>query len=203
MKRPLRFAVFGVAFLALIVAQPFRLVMISGDSMNPTLTSGNLVLASKLDTNFHRGDVVVFKQDDETLVKRVAFAPGDKIFEFEFGNTWVAPGSDFVLEVAKHDHYPTRWTTIRPGQLFVLGDNYDQSVDSRTFGPISISSVLGKALVEPKTELIRGFAGSALVDEFTTQVVLRRVPTRGRDVLRAKAYLAKLERTPRHTSASN
>ena len=164
MTRPFRFIVSGLALSGCLIAQPYRLVVIHGESMSPTYGSGQFVLSSRFDSSFHRGEAVVFNHEGETLVKRVAFLPGDKILEFKFLEHWIAPANDFLLARMEARGLPSRYVAIPPDRLYVLGDNAPESVDSRTFGPIPVSSVIGEVLDAPRPDRISGFAGAAELD---------------------------------------
>jgi signal peptidase I len=147
-------------FLAIhtFVAQPYQ---VQQDSMENTLLSGQYVLVDKLTPRwaaYERGDIVVFQPpqgyrtpDDTPFIKRVIGLPGDTVD--------VHDGSVFVDGVELDEGYVntesgigtepalqgSRSWTIPAGQLFVMGDHRTVSEDSRAFGPIEISSVLGRA----------------------------------------------------------
>ncbi len=99
-----------------------------------------------------RGDIVVFNppNDDKPYIKRIIGLPGDVI---TFANDHVYVNGYEVQE----DHIvdPTRCptsscrvpVTVPEGHVYVLGDNRDNSDDSRYFGPITIDSIIGKAIV--------------------------------------------------------
>jgi signal peptidase I len=197
MKRPVRFVTFGFVVGAIIVAQPYRFVMVDGASMSPTYPSGSLVITSRFDSSFHHGDAVVFQHGDETLVKRVAFVPGDRILQFKFLGDWHVPQTDFMVQTVKRHGFPERLWTVPSGQLFVLGDNYYQSVDSRMFGTISTGSVLGRVVDRSRPDLIRGYAGTAQLDDQSSQYVLRKQPLPPKDEEKVQRYYASLERRPR------
>jgi signal peptidase I len=164
--------------------------------MSPTFESGTVIVTSRLAPEFKHGDVVVFVRNGETLVKRVAFLPGDRILELGFRGRWLIPQNDFLLSVASKDHYAKRHTLIHDGQLYVLGDNEAVSLDSRSFGPIPISSVLGKVLARSRPELVDGFAGSSIFDDRSSRFVTRSVPLPTALAKRAEAFLARRD-TPR------
>lgn len=99
-----------------------------------------------------RGDIVVFNppNDDKPYIKRIIGLPGDVI---TFSNDHVYVNGHEVQE----DHIvdPTRCptsscrvpVTVPEGHVYVMGDNRDNSDDSRYFGPIEIESIIGKAVV--------------------------------------------------------
>lgn len=115
-KRLLVWAAFGEGAL-LLVLQPYRPVLVVGDSMLPTLSDLQLVIAKPI-AEPHRGDVVVFDWCNETVVKRVAGLANDSGL----------PGME-------------PWMRVPSGQVYVLGDNPSESADSRVFGPIQESDV--------------------------------------------------------------
>ncbi len=115
-------AVLVFLVVALLYHSFFALSVVRGESMEPTLHDGQVVLVGKGSLLFgpiQRGDIVVFHYDGENLIKRVAALPGD-----------VAPDGRRLL----------------PGTIYVLGDNAPVSDDSRQFGPIPVETVIGKLL---------------------------------------------------------
>lgn len=100
-----------------------------------------------------RGDIIVFNppNDDKPYIKRIIGLPGDTI---AFADGYVILNGQRLDEPyiqAGITRCPTRQceqpVTIGPGQVYVLGDNRGNSEDSRYFGPIQISSIIGKAWV--------------------------------------------------------
>ncbi len=99
-----------------------------------------------------RGDIVVFNppgQHTEPYIKRIIGLPGEKIS--------VHDGAVYINDQRLEETYltsPTEWrgiatedVTIPQGYVFVMGDNRNNSSDSRVFGAVPISSVIGKAWV--------------------------------------------------------
>jgi signal peptidase I len=146
-----------VIFLVIqnFVAQPYRVQQMS---MENTLEPDQYVLVDKLTPrfdDFKRGDIVVFnppptwQQGDGTpYIKRVIGIGGDKID--------IHDGKVFVNGTALNEPYlyegqPTTvsgdqssWV-VPAGDLFVMGDHRENSADSRLFGTITRSSVIGRA----------------------------------------------------------
>jgi signal peptidase I len=138
------------------VAQPYQILQ---QSMVPTLNQYEYVLVDKLSPNwsdYKRGDIIVFEPpegyqengQDIPFVKRVIGVPGDTV-EIRDGAVWV---NDVKLdEPYLFPGQPTEaWTEVTKwvvpeGYLFVLGDHRAASQDSRAFGPIPRSSVIGRA----------------------------------------------------------
>ena len=146
----------GVSFLMrTFVIQTF---FIPSGSMEPTLQIGDRIIVSKLSVTFgtiHRGDIVVFKAppaehcgDPVTdLVKRVIGLPGDHLTSK--GNTIYVNGSPLA----------ETWTHVEPlgqaiGQVtvpansyFMMGDNHPDSCDSRMWGTVPRSDIIGKVFL--------------------------------------------------------
>jgi len=128
--------------------------------MNPTLAESDLVLMSRIDYHLHppeRGDIVIFRDPNDPsqdFVKRVIGLPGDHLL--------IRAGFVYVDSVRLREPYvvnpwlvTTNWPpfptapdgeTVPPDNFFVLGDNRDNSGDSRLFGYITSHQILGKAI---------------------------------------------------------
>ena len=141
------------------VAQPFQVQQFS---MQNTIQDGQFVLVDRLTPRFdgyHRGDIVVFtppvnaeSPDQKPFIKRVIGVAGDTISVRDGrvlvnGVALVEPyvyRSEGIAQATKPDGDGDTWT-IDAGQLFVMGDHRARSSDSRMFGPIDVSSVIGRA----------------------------------------------------------
>lgn len=151
-----------IVFLALVlyvvIQYAVQTVHVLGSSMLYTLHDNDLLVASKISYKLHtpqRGDIIVFKPPDEAsrdFIKRIIGLPGERI---RIVNSVV-----YINDRVLHEPYlPEKWTynnnwpssgqdyIILPDQYFVMGDNRNHSSDSRTFGPITLDSILGKAEV--------------------------------------------------------
>ncbi len=132
----------AVLVLGAFASRPYRLVVVSGASMYPTYRDGSIQV-EKLDRGDpHKGEVVVVNSPVGTLVKRIAYLPGDTIHQVKIGNAW----TDMVeLNFSRKSvrNLETRTYKIPSGEVYVLGDNRNQSLDSTTFGPVRISEISG------------------------------------------------------------
>lgn len=124
-----------VAALAVLVATLWMPVLrIYGSSMSPTLTDGQIVVTMK-SSKFTTGDVVSLWYGNKLLVKRVIGQPGDWINIDEAGNLYV---NDVLLDEPYIKEKAFGETTIdlpyqvSDGCWFVVGDNRDVSIDSRS-----------------------------------------------------------------------
>jgi signal peptidase I len=135
------------------VAQPYRVEQ--GDMRN-TLLPTQIILLDKLTSNWtanRRGDIVVFTPQGATpgafdFVKRVIGLPGETV-DLQDGHVMIDGRQ--ISEPYVFEGQPTepvegthRWV-VPAGALFVLGDHREISVDSRVFGPIPATSVVGRA----------------------------------------------------------
>lgn len=161
---------FSILILAAIVAIIFRTVLfasyaVSGESMEPTLYDGNMLMVNKVVYDIKdvdRFDVVVFHAtQQEDYVKRVVGLPGDEI---QYKDDKLYVNGDYVDEPflepfsADSESFPytkdftleekTGATKVPDDKLFVMGDNRDNSLDSRAFGFISQDQLVGKVDVK-------------------------------------------------------
>jgi signal peptidase I len=142
-------ALAGILFLG-INAVSAR-VRVDGFSMIPTLEDGEFVLVSKINYRLgavERGDIIVFHfpmDPEQELIKRVIGLPGDTI---SAQNGIVSVNGQALNEpyIAAAPMYSGEWT-VPDGQLFVLGDNRNDSSDSHSWGYLPFEKVVGKAVV--------------------------------------------------------
>ncbi|KPL84231.1 signal peptidase I [Thermanaerothrix daxensis] len=126
-------------------------VRVENISMQPTLKPGEFVIVNKVayrTGQVQRGDVIVFRypmNPREDYIKRVIGLPGDHI-EIQNGKVFVNGQALEEPYVAASPSYNGVWD-VPPGQLFVLGDNRNQSSDSHSWGFVPMENVVGKALL--------------------------------------------------------
>ncbi len=126
-------------------------VRVDGFSMNPTLQDKEYILVNKLAYKTGepaRGDIVVFKFPmnlQEDLIKRVIGLPGESV---SVHNGVVTVNGAILDEpyIAAAPSYDGEWT-VPEGQLFVLGDNRNDSRDSHQWGLLPLENVIGKAVL--------------------------------------------------------
>jgi signal peptidase I len=126
---------------------------VEGQSMEPNLHTDQRLVVEKVSYRFHgpeRFDVVVLRmpsQGDELLIKRVVGLPGETV-EFRDGGVYIN-GKRLEEPFLREGTRPGRRTTVvvPPLHVYVLGDNRDHSNDSRSFGPIPIENIVGRAWI--------------------------------------------------------
>jgi signal peptidase I len=156
----------GALVIALLIKTfLFQAFYIPSASMEPTLKVHDRVLVNKLSYHLHsvhRGDIIVFKAPPEErtaqikdLVKRVIGLPGDTI-EARDGHIYID------AHLLKEPYLPKNTITddlpkqeVPANSYFMMGDNRSASSDSRVFGPIKKSAIIGRAFVRmwPLTHL--------------------------------------------------
>jgi signal peptidase I len=126
-------------------------VRVDGISMLPTLENGEFILVNRISyrwSEIQRGDIIVFDfplNMQEELIKRVIGIPGDHVLVI---NGQVFVNNQLLNEpyISQAPIYSGEWT-VQDGFLFVLGDNRNNSNDSKDWGPLPIENVVGKATV--------------------------------------------------------
>ncbi len=146
--------IYAIILILIIFAFIVRVVGVNGDSMNPTLTSGDWLTVSAITDEIETGDVVVITQPNslnEPLIKRVIAKGGDTVdIDFIEGVVTVngiALYEEYIAEPTNRQGDYVYPLEIPEGYLFVLGDNRNNSLDSRfkTIGLIDERYVLGVA----------------------------------------------------------
>ncbi len=143
-------------------------VRVEGFSMIPTLDNGEYVLISRLSYklgDYQRGDIIVFRPpmypdapfwqrlfglpgfDDhyEDYIKRIIGLPGETV-RIANGTVYINDVPLIESYIAAPPDYSNEWV-VPAGQLFVLGDNRNNSADSHAWGFLPVENILGKALV--------------------------------------------------------
>lgn len=113
--------------------------------MENTVHNGDIVLLLKK-TQPKDGDIIVIKMDDKTsIIKRVIGVSGDtiQIKNSQLYRNGKKIKEPYIKEGMEDTEFPK--TSIKKGELFVLGDNRNVSADSRIFGTFSVKQYIGKA----------------------------------------------------------
>lgn len=127
----------------------FQLALVQGASMEPAYRSGQLVLVDKTRGELRRGDVVLFysAELDTTLIKRIAAVPGDRVV--------IMNGRLIVNGAAVPEYGSISYAgeaqseiTVPEGCYFLLGDNTEESKDSRYpyIGVVNEKDILGRVV---------------------------------------------------------
>lgn len=153
--------VLSVSVVFLVFTFIFRIAMVVGPSMEDTLHEGQSLIISKLFYTPKTGDIIVFQmpasqsQYSEPIVKRVIATAG-QVVDIDFYNwkvtvdgveldeTYVKHVKDAMMLMSSYS-FPY---TVPEGKIFVMGDNRNQSLDSRDsrIGPVDVRYLLGKVM---------------------------------------------------------
>ena len=150
-----------VAFLIVVpfewfVAQPF---VVSGSSMIPTFTDNEYLVIDKISYHWRtlrRGDVIIFHYPLDPsffFIKRIVGLPGEVVHVDASGRVTITgeKGSVQVLSEPYTSSPSTKKdlssTTLMANEYFVLGDNREESADSRQWGPLMEKFIVGRAFM--------------------------------------------------------
>lgn len=153
---------FAMIFTYLIIHFVGQRTVVNGPSMMHTLHNGDNIILDKISYRFHdpeRYDVVVFPVENEErdYIKRIIGMPGETIqiingFVYvkdengemkELGECY---GSEIMAD-GQYDYLTTAPVTLGEDEYFVLGDNRNDSIDSRRIGPIKRDTIEGRAWI--------------------------------------------------------
>ena len=104
----------------------FRVILITGNSMSPTLENGSFAIVDKnLFKLFEikKNDILVFQKDKEEVVKKIVGFPNETI------------------------SIENKEIKLNESQVFLLGENLSESIDSRSYGPLNSKSIIGKVVL--------------------------------------------------------
>ena len=94
--------------------------------MKPTLNNNSMIIVDKFLfrlSDIKKGDILIVKVKDEEMVKRLAYLPGEKFEE-----------NGKQIELSKNE-------------IYILGDNSQESIDSRNYGPVTTKNIIGKVFL--------------------------------------------------------
>jgi signal peptidase I len=147
-KRLIVSLVIGCILLLLAYFQPYKLVVVVGQSMYPTYKSGQILLAKKTQ-HFNKSDAVVAISDDGTLiVKRILYTPEEYYYyvmkkegyyELIIDNSYRS-----ILQTKNIDDAYMMELKVPKNHYYLVGDNLDKSDDSRRFGTLDENEILYK-----------------------------------------------------------
>ncbi len=139
------FLLLAIFIVLVFVGRPY---IVHGSSMYPTLSDGDrvFVVPYRGNTSVDRGDVVVLKDvgsTGEMLIKRAVALPGDQV---TISDGRVVVNDKWVYQNTNRATTQPHSQLVPADMIFVMGDNEGHSYDSRTFGPVPESKVVGKAM---------------------------------------------------------
>lgn len=142
--------------ILVVVVYIVSITQVVGSSMYPTLKDGEILILNKLKykvTDVKRGDIISLKYaDTKYLIKRVIGMPGDEVYIKDnqlYINNKVYK-EPYIKEMLKYDNFDLStfgYDKIPDGYYFVLGDNRENSLDSREIGLIPKKDIIGKVSI--------------------------------------------------------
>jgi len=164
-KELVKFAILAIVIVFPIrtfIAQPF---VVSGASMDPTFWDGEYLIVDEISYRFkepERGEVIIFKyplNPSKYFIKRIIGLPGETLVIRGDGvNISTADGQEIkwnepYVDESNRQTYDNITVTLNNDEYYVLGDNRSGSSDSRVWGPVPRSYVIGRPflrLMPPK-----------------------------------------------------
>lgn len=137
--------IFVVIMIRIFIVTP---AIVNGTSMYPTLEDNDILLVKKYDKKLNRFDIVVIKHKGTMLVKRIIGLPGEKV-EYKDSKLFI---NNIEIEEKFENGEETNnfkledidFSIIPRDYYFVVGDNRDNSQDSRVIGLIAREDIVGK-----------------------------------------------------------
>lgn len=143
---------FRIVFLALagwlLLTQVFLPVRTAGNDMFPAIKDGDLLLAFRLQTQYIKGDVVVYAFQGERKIGRLVADEGDHV-TMDGTGTLLVNGAVQTGDILYPTHPPEDQAMeirVPEGHVYLLGDHRPQAVDSREHGPVPKADVEGKVI---------------------------------------------------------
>jgi len=149
--------------IVILFSLVFRLCTVDGDSMNNTLEDKDVVVCSNVFYTPKREDIIVFHQtgtENKPIVKRVIGVPGDTISIEYYPQTMrvTVTDKDGYIKILEEDYIKydyqryygsVTYDVVKEGTVFVMGDNRNNSLDSRfeSIGFVDTRRILGKVSV--------------------------------------------------------
>jgi signal peptidase I len=130
----------------------FGIAIVSGTSMKPTLSTGDVIIFWKLSSSYERGEIVLIKTDGrEDYVKRICALPGENVAIDDGSGTLLTDGKTqyepYVYEKTYSKVEIAYPLGLSPDEYFVMGDHRSDSRDSRNYGAVTEKRIDGKAIV--------------------------------------------------------
>jgi signal peptidase I len=146
---------YALALMILLFMFVFRYVSVEGDSMKNTLHNEDKLVISNLAYKPKTGDIVVIKYSPKPLIKRVIAVGGQKVrIDYENWDVYVDGvklDKNYInringIPMASSANTPTGEFFVEEGKVFVMGDNRNDSLDSRQLGQFKVNDILGRVM---------------------------------------------------------
>lgn len=142
----------------------FDILNINGISMEPSIRDGQKIIINKMaygllkpqSQNYlftwkkpQKGDVVSFLHDNKIVIKRCVLTSGDYLeilSDSEYSQNYIIIDGKKISLQQKQINFFFSNQTIPEGYIFVLGDNSENSIDSRDYGFVAVKNITGKVI---------------------------------------------------------
>ena len=144
-----------VLLFALAFTFAFGIEKVEDNSMAPSFKGGDLALFSRFDDSFVSSDVVVIDYEGDAQLRRVVAVAGDTVEITSDGlvvNGALLQEQNVHTDTLLYEGGVTLPLTLKENEVFVLGDNRLESLDSRKYGPVDTSIIAGKAIFVGRTK---------------------------------------------------
>ncbi|MFA6856243.1 MAG: signal peptidase I [Treponema sp.] len=151
----------GIAVGVILKLFVIDFLHISGASMEPAIHNGSSVFINKLayglvkpgSRNFFlqwaqpkQGDIVIYLHDNKIVIKRCAAVSGTHL-DYSSDSRYSLRVGDKKITLTKEQYELMHTSVYVPeGYILALGDNYNQSIDSRSYGFVSVNNIVGKVI---------------------------------------------------------
>lgn len=140
--------IFAIIYL---IYRPFYFTKIVGASMEPTFIEGQIVIANSLDKNYFIKDIIIAEQDSQLIIKRIAYVPGQKFICADLGYRKFCPipplkNTKRQIEYLNSQGIKCGIYKVPKDHYFLIGDNDNNSEDSRNFGPVHKNQIKAKII---------------------------------------------------------
>ena len=158
--------VFSLFIIILVFMFVLRIVEVDGSSMYSTLEDKDTILITHMFSDPKQGDIVVLNSEalDKTIIKRVigtegqtveidyntssVYVDGQKLDESYLSGSALSMRDSSEFDKSYYDASTDTYKyTVPEGCVFVMGDNRNNSTDSRTIGCVPVDHILGKAFI--------------------------------------------------------
>ncbi|HEU4754322.1 MAG TPA: signal peptidase I [Armatimonadota bacterium] len=149
MKAGVRWTLLSTAFVGVLAMTPFRMLKITGHSMEPTFRNGETYLLDQFywrQGGVRRDDIVVVKHMDENWVKRLVGMPGDHLQVVYDRTGWITEIVNVTADPQLRSSSPgAEERVVAPDEIFVIGDNLNHSADStvQEAGAFKLRDIIG------------------------------------------------------------